>query len=1191
MAIDLKSTYGLNGSGVGCVVHIPTLTMPSTTNEYDNGAIGQDLIVGNHYKVTIDNFQYVKGDQKGFTIIEYNYDTYEGGNVWNITSEPGPVTLDIPSLNYPDLLIYNGLMGDTAGNSMSFTNIRVFAVENIGGNLLPNSGGVYYSNYLKSSDNTTITYQLSGNTSYPELKVISSNSGTWGIYYNTSNALGYYDNRIIKAGSIYNVSFQIWTDTAITNIMSPFLELAPTTYGLDLSIIPQVWKNCWIVAKPSVSGNVVFYVKSNVASTFYIRNIRITECTENDTYWMGWIPSYDSHEQNTKLPDIYETSSLLDLHNRPRDTYHFQDCKLSSPLTKISWPQGGDMKSGIQVLENSTSSENYRYSSYFTISANTNYQVSFWAKRSSNLISADLYILPDNISNEGFNNINSIPVNTKWQFFRYNFTSPSGWASPVRLRFDNNGTTTSSTSSLWFRGVNITTDNDTSNSLKDWEGYKYQIATYIDTSTSEWVYDGITKTRQVYNRANILWSDSSSSGWINFGSTTETETATLQRLSASITSSNMPTSGTGANSGVWVKANGGVCTVTITGHYTFNDGTAITRDDSTNCTYTYTSNGFGTWDSSTRTMTMPSAGTTITSESYTAIVYVSYNGASINTLNFGRQANAVTSTTTPTGGSLTVANIPASGGTISSGTIGGTVSQQRTFTSGATDTYSIATPTGGSFNSVTASNLGSTVKSATVVGTLTYTYTLNGKTGTISASVSQAGNYVTKIEAAVNNTSTSTVHFYYPNQPISVSGGTLTAVGNGKGILTFSSGSVVTDTSLTGNKYGGTIAYSRSYSMPATDGFTLNTSTGAITAANRTTVEGAVRTSGVITSTLTITFTYPASMGSTTVTGTLNGTQTVSQAANSRSLTSIRLAPYRPDNTWSEWSTISAGGGYITFYKYVTYTYTTTDTKEELYTTGDRSGITVSNASGWIENWVNGGYYISSRGTSVGNARSGTLYWTYNGLTSNTLTFTQLANAATSIYSKVFSLNTTSVGANGGNIQYWDIYYSLNYTSGAHTPTNSLVLSGNSCTKSVTGIPSYSWSGTILQIHTKGTTASGVSNGTVTLSGKTAEGFNISHSQAITQAANSATSVGKVSLSYSPSRIDYTGGSSYPSLSVSVTSTYTSGQSKSRTLSSSEYSVTYGGAANSYGTITASRNTGAERSFTATVTVTSSANA
>jgi hypothetical protein len=68
-------------------------------------------------------------------------------------------------------------MGDTKGNAMSFTNIRVFVVEDIGGNLLPNSGGVNYSNYLRSNDNVVVKCQLSGNTSYPELKVTHSGSG------------------------------------------------------------------------------------------------------------------------------------------------------------------------------------------------------------------------------------------------------------------------------------------------------------------------------------------------------------------------------------------------------------------------------------------------------------------------------------------------------------------------------------------------------------------------------------------------------------------------------------------------------------------------------------------------------------------------------------------------------------------------------------------------------------------------------------------------------------------------------------------------------------------------------------------------------------------------------------------------------------------------------------------------------
>ena len=1533
--MDLKSAYGFNGSGAGLIVYMPSLTMKTNyaTHEFDNRALAQDLVVGKHYKVTIDNFQYITGDQKGFTIREYNYDTGNAGAVWNITSDPGPVTLDIPSLSYPDLLIYNGIVGDTKGNAMSFTNIRVFVVEDIGGNLLPNSGGVYYSNHLRSNDNVIAKYQLSGNTSYPELKVTHSGSGVWGIYYNVSNSIGYYDNRLVKAGSIYNVSFQIWTDIAITAIGRPFSELSSIDYGSDLTVTPQVWKNCWYTAKPGAAGNMCFYVSSNTNSTFYIRNIRVTECTEDDTYYMAWIPSYDSHEQNTKLPDIYETSSLLDIHNRPRDTYHFQpNCRLQSTLTKIGWPLGGDMKSGIQVLENSASTENYRYSSYFNMPAGTNYQVSFWAKCSSNLKNADVFVLPDNYQGEGLNTV-TFPVNARWQFFRYIFTSPSTWVSSVRIRFDNNGSTNGSKASLWFKGVNITTDSDTSNSLKDWEGYKYQVATYIDTSTGEWVYDGTTRTREVYDRANVLWSDSSSSGWIDFGSTTETETATVTSLSLISNSSNMPTSGTGANSGAWVRANGGVCTVKVMANYEFNDGETVAVDVTDDCTYSYTSNGTGTWDSTNHTMTIPSAGTTITDNTYTNIVYVTYNGITREDLNFGRQANAVTSVSTPTGGTLTAAAIPASGGTINSGTVGGTVSQTRTFTSGATDVYTVSTPTGGTFNSVTAPSLGTTIKNSTVVGTLTYTYTLNGKTGTIGTTIAQQGNFVTnlaitggalsyanvaaaggngypivstqtvtytftsgststtapsttygsysfsvkyslesvkngfssitdggvisatsrgtevgparssalitrvgtgtwtptsdyngqgvktatttltstctqnenkvtKLEAAVNNTSTSTVHFYYPNQPIPASGGTLNVSGNGKGILTFSSGSVVTESSFAGDKYGGTLTYSRNFSMPATTGFTLNTSTGAVTGANRTTTTGDARTSGVITSTLTLTFTHPASMGSTTVSGTLNGTQTVHQQANA--VTSVSYGSPSVTLTVSDIAaaggTISSGtvtysqsrtqnytsgstsalsalttGGTVTYSAAVkanslgttvkvrtkvgtltatvtmnsksgnktvdvyqaanaatsiTYgtpsvsvtcadvpasggsvtsgTVTYSQSRTQNYTSGSTSTLSALTSGGTVA-WSGGasniaslgttekartavgsalkatvtlnsksgtgqttvyqqantwydkrlvlsgvssvsaaganlsykstvyrGYtsgselavgdsygnvtsnqswatasglsiIVSSRGTTVGEARSATIQSTYAGLKSNSITLTQEANkqvsssdsggvttygnvTAGAISNKTIPASGGSATATAGNgSQTWSktaVIRTYKYTSGSTSQTT--VTAATSGTNAVAPNVS-SKTGTA---SSKGTV---VSNQTTVASQQvtwSANGKSASAWMYVYQAANAITSTsGSVSLSYTPSRIDYTGGSAYPNLSVTAISKFTSGSSKSRTLSSSEYSATYGGAANSYGTITASRNSGSERSFTATVTVTSNATA
>lgn len=174
-------------------------------------------------------------------------------------------------------------------------------------------------------------------------------------------------------------------------------------------------------------------------------------------------------------------------------------------------------------------------------------------------------------------------------------------------------------------------------------------------SLGDWSYSGITRTRT----RKYVYSDTT----LNAVPATETETAVLQSISASSVSNNMPTSGTGANSGVWVKASGGVCTVTVTGHYTFSDGTAATRNDSANCSYSYTSNGFGTWNSTNRTMAMPSAYTTVTSDSYTNNVQISYGSVAPKYINFGRQANKPTSIKS-TSLALNTTSVGAAGGNI-----------------------------------------------------------------------------------------------------------------------------------------------------------------------------------------------------------------------------------------------------------------------------------------------------------------------------------------------------------------------------------------------------------------------------------------------------------------------------------------------------------------------------------------------
>lgn len=92
--------------------------------------------------------------------------------------------------------------------------------------------------------------------------------------------------------------------------------------------------------------------------------------------------------------------------------------------------------------------------------------------------------------------------------------------------------------------------------------------------------------------------------------------------------------------------------------------------------------------------------------------------------------------------SFTVDDIPASGGSISKGSVTYEQARSQYFTSGA---YTSMTPltTGGTITysaAVSASSLGTTVKDRTSVGTLTATVTMNGKSGSKGVTVYQGAN-------------------------------------------------------------------------------------------------------------------------------------------------------------------------------------------------------------------------------------------------------------------------------------------------------------------------------------------------------------------------------------------------------------------------------------------------------------------
>ena len=93
----------------------------------------------------------------------------------------------------------------------------------------------------------------------------------------------------------------------------------------------------------------------------------------------------------------------------------------------------------------------------------------------------------------------------------------------------------------------------------------------------------------------------------------------------------------------------------------------------------------------------------------------------------------------PTGLSISCNDIPASGGTISEGTVSGTATQVVHYKSGAMSTIDVSVSESWS-TAVSASNLQKTVKSRTKVGTLTLTYSANNESNTASCDVYQAKN-------------------------------------------------------------------------------------------------------------------------------------------------------------------------------------------------------------------------------------------------------------------------------------------------------------------------------------------------------------------------------------------------------------------------------------------------------------------
>ena len=486
-----------------------------------------------------------------------------------------------------------------------------------------------------------------------------------------------------------------------------------------------------------------------------------------------------------------------------------------------------------------------------------------------------------------------------------------------------------------------------------------------------------------------------------------------------------------------IPAKGGTVTPTVTYSQTWGWNGSTTGGG------TITSGGtvayFGTSVSTSNgAVTAGTKGTTVSGVTTvtTATVQVTLNGKTASKqVAVQQQANSATyGAVTISGGS--VSDIPASGGSVSAMS-GISASQTVSFTSTSTRPGSVSI----SYSTrVDAGSLGTTVKNRASVGTLTATATGEGsKSATKSLTVYQAGNYVTAVDL------TGFVIAY--SKSVSAAGGTVSpSVTQGSVKFTFTSGS--TSTSTPSSTYG-SLASSITYSGSAANGFSApNSSSGAMTASDRGTTEGAARNSGTVTATKRVTWTHASSYsGGGTKTDSMSDTDYATQQANVKTPTTVSYGAWQVSVVANRYTTSTspcpASGGTCT----ITRSATRTRTQNYSFTSGDTTQEALSNQSGTPTLSISGtGASLSgttvtwaNRGTTEGAARQATVTANMDGVTATEIVYQQ-ANGHTDSYNapSIHRPHTAHNFPNSGGS--WNSGVSVSqsgtrtYTSGSTTP-------------------------------------------------------------------------------------------------------------------------------------------------------------
>ena len=423
-----------------------------------------------------------------------------------------------------------------------------------------------------------------------------------------------------------------------------------------------------------------------------------------------------------------------------------------------------------------------------------------------------------------------------------------------------------------------------------------------------------------------------------------------------------------------IPAEGGTKTVTRSGviNYSFTSGATTTSS------FTPTLSISGTGFSLNGTTVTAANRSTTVGERRSATVTASYEGATSKTATVYQQENEVVSITYGTPQVvLNVSDIPASGGTVSSGIVNYLQSRTRNYTSGATSRMS-SLSSGGVItysDAVSGANLGTTEKERTKLGTLTATVTMNGKSDSDSADVYQEANVRTAGDISYGDWQVSVYAREYisASSPCPASGDSFTIYSSASRtrVQEYNYTSGATDTEILSTETA-----TPELSVSGEGGLILDGNTA--TYANRGTTEGNLRSN-------TILATYEGAYD----------TEQVYQEANVKTTGDISYGNWQvsvsANRYTSQSSPCPASGGTCT----ITASASRTRTQNYSFTSGATSTSALTNESGNPTLSISGtGASLSgttvtwaNRTTTEGSSRSATVTATMGAVTSQEVVY------------------------------------------------------------------------------------------------------------------------------------------------------------------------------------------------------------